>query len=59
MSRRLWLALGLLVGVAGAGVAAWFVLAPPPEAPPEPVAAEGDPSREQTEDLMRTIGYVQ
>lgn len=59
MSRRLWLALGVLVGLTGAGIASWLVLAPPPEAPPEPVAADADPSREQTEDLMRTIGYVQ
>jgi hypothetical protein len=50
-----------LVCVGAAAGGAWWVLRPePPPAEPEVAeATEADPSREQTEDLMREIGYVQ
>ena len=47
--------------VAAAG-ASWWLLRPEPPPPPAPEvvdAEEADPSREQTADLMREIGYVQ
>ena len=58
--RLKWAIGGLLTMGLGGGV--WWVTRPEP--PPEPVedvaaADEKDPSREETEDLMRKIGYVQ
>ena len=50
-----------LACVGAVAVGGWWVLRPEPP-PPEPEVAEvneTDPSREQTEDLMREIGYVQ
>jgi hypothetical protein len=45
----------------GGGGGAWWVLQPEPEQATPEVAdgEEADPSREETEDLMRKIGYVQ
>lgn len=44
----------------GGGIAAW-VLWPEPEPEPEEVAEDKDTgfTRDETEELMRTIGYVQ
>ena len=59
-SRLMKVVLALVcVGAAAGG--AWWVLRPePPPAEPEVAeATDADPSREQTEDLMREIGYVQ
>ena len=54
-ARTRWIAIVGGVLLAGAGLA--WALWP---APPPPVAPPGDdPSREETEDFMRTIGYVQ
>ena len=56
--RKVVLALVCVGAAAGGG---WWVLRPePPPAEPAVVeVSEADPSREQTEDLMREIGYVQ
>ena len=59
-TRKLVMALcGLTVILVGVG--AWLLNEEPePEPDPEIAeAAEDDPSREETEDLMRKIGYVQ
>ena len=59
MTPRRWLL--LLAVLIGLGAAGW-ALSPEPEAPPEPVAAEDEEegmTDEETEELMRTIGYVQ
>ncbi len=51
-----WLLLPLLLGTGGA--VGWWKLRPPPP----PAVTEGEdtgPSREETEELMRVIGYVQ
>jgi len=49
--------LTLLVGLGAAG----WMLFPEPEPPPEPVVVEDEEGMtdEETEELMRTIGYVQ
>ncbi len=54
---RFLLAAVLLAGLGG-GLAAWLLW---PEPPPEPDAAASDTglNRQQVEDLMRSIGYVQ
>ena len=59
-TRKLVMALTGL-GLVLAGAVAWMVIEEP-EPEPEPEVAEAeeaDPSREETEDLMRKIGYVQ
>ena len=57
-TRRVALAVAGVVLLVAAGSWLWW-----PEEPPEPavpdVAAEDDPSREETEAFMREIGYVQ
>ncbi|HCH65089.1 MAG: hypothetical protein CL927_15615 [Deltaproteobacteria bacterium] len=47
--------------VAAAGASWWFLRAEPPPPPPQEEVdlSEADPSREETENLMREIGYVQ
>ena len=59
-TRKLMMALAGL-GVVLAASGAWlFIEEPGPDPEPEVVeATEADPSREETEDLMRKIGYVQ
>lgn len=54
------LGLGVVALVAAAG-GAWWAMQPEPVAEADELAeaAEGDPSRDETEDLMRQIGYVQ
>ena len=54
-------AMAALALAAAAGVSWWWLRPePPPPSPPEVAdAEEADPSREETEDLMREIGYVQ
>ncbi len=56
--RRLALVVaGLLFSLGSAG--AWWLLSEEPVEPEVAEAEELDPSREETEDLMRKIGYVQ
>lgn len=60
-SRFVYIAGALAVAASAGGVAWCFWPEPPP--PPEPEAAlEADgaePTRDETEDFMREIGYVQ
>jgi len=59
--RGLRWALGLMLVIGGAG-GVWWLSRPEPPPPAEADIAEADekdPSREETEDLMRQIGYVQ
>lgn len=54
--RRWMLIFGLLVGLGAAG----WALYPEPEVVPEPIAEDDEGmTDEETEELMRTIGYVQ
>jgi hypothetical protein len=53
--KKLYLGIAVLF-CAVAGGAAW-ALWPKPE--PPPASAEGEPNRDQTEEHMRLIGYVQ
>lgn len=59
-SRFVYIA-GALAIAASAGGAVWFFWPEPP--PPEPEAAlqadDAQPTRDETEDFMREIGYVQ
>ena len=58
MARRAPVVIGVVVGVVGVvGALAWALWpAPPPE---EPALTEAERSRQETEDHMRAIGYVQ
>jgi len=58
-ARRKLVVLAGLVVVMGAGGAFWLTIEVPPPEPEVADAEEADPSREETEDLMRKIGYVQ
>ena len=60
MSKPLLIAGAALLLTVGGGVAAW-ALWPEPEPEPEEVTEDKDTglTRDQTEELMRTIGYVQ
>lgn len=60
VSNGLKWAVVLLVTASAAG-GAWWATRPEPPAPDVEVADAdaADPSREETEDLMRQIGYVQ
>ena len=60
MTRKLVMSLAGL-GIVLVGVVAWVLMDEPvPEPEPEVTeVVEGDPSRDETEDLMRKIGYVQ
>lgn len=59
-SRGMKVVLALVCVGAAAGGAWWAMQPEPPPAEPELAeVTEADPSREQTEDLMREIGYVQ
>lgn len=57
---KLLILIGALALAGGAGA---FVLWPEPPPPPEPEQAlesdEAEPTRDETEDFMREIGYVQ
>ncbi len=53
-TRTVAIAGALLLASAGLAWALWPAPPPPPPAPPG-----DDPTREETEDFMRTIGYVQ
>ncbi len=50
---------GLAVALVTGGVVWVAWPEPPPEEPPEPVVDDTGLTRDETEDLMRTIGYVQ
>ncbi len=54
------IAASVLTVVVLGGVGAWLAWPdPPPPEPPEAAADDTGLTRQQTEDLMRTIGYVQ
>ena len=58
MSRKFWLFAALATAsVAAAG--GWFLWEDTPEPEPEAPAEDSGMSEERTEELMRTIGYVQ
>jgi hypothetical protein len=60
VSRKLWVVAALTAAVAAAA-GGWLLWGSPPDPEPEAEAAAGDSgmSDERTEELMRSIGYVQ
>ncbi len=58
MSSRLPLILGLVVGGLGVGGLLTWVMWPEPP-PPPPELSDEERTRQETEDHMRSIGYVQ
>ncbi len=61
MPKPAIIAVVVLLLAAGGGVAAWMLWPDPEPDPEEDVAEDKDTgfTRDQTEELMRTIGYVQ
>jgi len=59
-SRFIYIA-GVLAVAASTGGVAWFFWPEPPAPEPEAVleADDAQPTRDETEDFMREIGYVQ